>query len=126
MQQQMLIEPDFAAIAPARRWASNHLKDAGVAGQTLDILVLLVSEVVTNAVAHAIPPVALLLAVDAQHVRVEVRDCAREVPIVKYPTASATGGRGIALVDMLATRWGVTSFDDDEDRLKSVWFEVEF
>lgn len=125
MRQQMLIEPDFTAIAPARRWASNHLQDAGISGQTLDILILLVSEVVTNAVAHAIPPVALLLEVAPGCVRVEVRDCAREVPIVKFPTPSATGGRGIALVDMLATRWGVTSFDDDADRLKSVWFEVE-
>lgn len=125
MQQQMLIEPDFTAIAPARRWASNHLQDAGISGQALDILILLVSEVVTNAVAHAIPPVALLLDVAPSCVRVEVRDCAREVPIVKFPTPSATGGRGIALVDMLATRWGVTSFEDDDDRLKSVWFEVE-
>ena len=123
MQHALEIEPHFAAIAPARRWANDLLTEAGVEGELLSVMILLVSEVVTNAVAHAVPPVSLIIQVDDERARVEVRDCARELPIIKHPPPTQPGGRGVALVDMLATRWGV-SYDEIDGSLKSVWFEI--
>ena len=123
MQHALEIEPHFAAIAPARRWAHDLLTEAGVEGETLTVMVLLVSEVVTNAVAHAVPPVSLIIHINEERARVEVRDCARELPIIKRPPPTQPGGRGVALVDMLATRWGV-GYDELDGQLKSVWFEL--
>ncbi|MGP7959211.1 ATP-binding protein [Sanguibacter sp. A247] len=123
MKHALAIAHGFDAIAPARRWAAGHLKEAGVDGHLLDILVLLVSEVVTNAVAHATPPVLMHLEVSNTVARVEVTDQAREVPVIRRPAPTQGGGRGVGLVDQLATRWGVVS-SDDNGYLKTVWFEV--
>ncbi|MGO1316902.1 MAG: ATP-binding protein [Cellulomonadaceae bacterium] len=123
MQHALMIEPELTAIAPARRWAAERLRASGVTGHTLDVLVLLVSEVVTNAIVHARPPVTLHLSLSSGTVRVEVGDFAREVPVVKRPSPSADGGRGVALIDTLASRWG-TTLQPESGALKSVWFEI--
>lgn len=123
MKHALAIPPDFGAVAPARRWAAGHLQAAGVRGHLLDVLVLLVSEVVTNAVAHASPPVHLRLEIEGGVARVEVSDRAREVPVVRRPEPTQGGGRGVGLVDMLSTRWGVIE-SPDEGAPKTVWFEV--
>ncbi len=117
------ISPHVRAVAPARRWARDRLVEAGVEGQALDVLVLLVSETVTNAVAHADPPVHLCVDVDADRTRVEVTDGARTEPILRHPPASATGGRGVMFVDELSTRWGTEPAEGDA--AKTVWFELE-
>lgn len=123
MKHALAIPPDFAAVAPARRWAARHLQAAGVEGRLLEVLVLLVSEVVTNAVAHATPPVHLRLEISETLARVEVSDRAREVPVIRRPAPTQAGGRGVGLVDLLATRWGVDPADGD-GAVKTVWFEI--
>jgi len=123
MKHALAVPPDFGAVAPARRWAAAHLRAAGVEGHLLDVLVLLVSEVVTNAVAHASPPVHVGLEIAGGVARVEVTDRARAVPVIRRPAPTQGGGRGVGLVDMLATRWGVIEATD-EDTPKTVWFEV--
>jgi len=126
MHAETHIEPETAAVAPARRWARDRLAEAGLGGPALDLLVLLVSEAVTNAVEHADPPVLLRVDVDAERTRVEVSDGARAVPILRNPPPTAGGGRGVMFVDRLATRWGTVSHDrrDTTDRCKTVWFEL--
>ena len=57
MYAETAVSPALSAIAPARHWARDRLAEAGVDDGRLDLLVLLVSELVTNAVAHADPPV---------------------------------------------------------------------
>ncbi|MDM8085270.1 ATP-binding protein [Cellulomonas cellasea] len=122
MHAETRIEPDTAAVAPARRWARERLAEAGVGGPALDLLVLLVSEAVTNAVEHADPPVLLRVDVDAVRTRVEVSDGARAEPILRNPPPTAEGGRGVMFVDRLASRWGTLPHADDES--KTVWFEL--
>ncbi len=119
-----MIEPVVGAIAPARHWATKHFRAAGVHGHVLDVLILLVSEVVTNAVSHALPPVSLHLTVTDDQARVEVYDRAQDVPVVLDPPPSARGGRGVALVDQLATDWGTVQLNDGNP-LKLVWFELD-
>lgn len=122
MHAETRIEPDTAAVAPARRWARERLAEAGLGGPALDLLVLLVSEAVTNAVEHADPPVLLRVDVDAVRTRVEVSDGARAEPILRNPPPTAEGGRGVMFVDRLASRWGTLPHSDDES--KTVWFEL--
>ncbi|MEZ0446549.1 ATP-binding protein [Cellulomonas sp. ICMP 17802] len=122
MYAETAVTPALSAIAPARHWARDRLAEAGVDDGRLDLLVLLVSELVTNAVAHADPPVTLRVHVDDERTRVEVTDGVREVPVVRDPSPTALGGRGVMFVDRLASSWG-TSVEQGE-AAKAVWFEL--
>jgi len=85
----------------------------------LDDLELLLSELVTNAVIHAGGDVQVTISIDTHRVHVEVGDTNRTPPALRTP--DGTGGRGLRLVDAVATRWGII-FDHSG---KSVWFEVD-
>jgi len=54
-------------------------------------------------------------------VRVEVVDISPVVPIRRSIDTDALSGRGIAIVDSLASQWGVA---DLSAQGKTVWFEV--
>jgi len=123
MQDQRPIEAELSSVAPARRWARQRFDDAGLDPAVRDLLVLLVSEVVTNAVEHAAPPLLLRIDVTQDATRVEVKDRARDLPILKDPEPTEPGGLGIKFVNDLATRWG-TEPPDTADGFKTVWFEV--
>jgi len=71
-------------------------------------------------VLHAHSAVELSLTLDADRVRVEVRDDGDGEPARRELVVEATSGRGLALVDMLATDWGVVGHGLG----KSVWFEL--
>lgn len=122
MYAETPVSPAFSAIAPARLWTRARLTEAGVSQGPLDTVILLVSELVTNAVVHARPPVTLRVHVDEERTRVEVTDGARrDLPIVRNPPPTATGGRGVMFVDRLATRWGTLQRSGS----KAVWFELQ-
>ncbi|WP_034620833.1 ATP-binding protein [Cellulomonas sp. URHE0023] len=121
MYAETAVSPALSSIAPARHWTRDRLAEAGVTDGPQDTVILLVSELVTNAVAHADPPVILRVHVDEERTRVEVADGARqELPVVLDPPPTATGGRGVMFVDRLASRWGTTRNSGS----KAVWFEV--
>jgi anti-sigma regulatory factor (Ser/Thr protein kinase) len=92
----------------------------------LDVLVdaatLLTSELVTNAVRHAGTGMELVVSrTDDRTVRVAVTDRAPAVGVhVRTSPDDAEGGRGMFLVEQLATGWG-SAVDDDA---KTVWFEL--
>jgi anti-sigma regulatory factor (Ser/Thr protein kinase) len=79
---------------------------------------MVVSELVTNAVLHGSGRIMLRVRVIDDIVSVGVRDANGEIPHLAGPSASAEGGRGMAVVDGLATDWGVRS---DGVRGKEVW-----
>ena len=122
MYAETAVTPSLSAIAPARHWARERLSESGIDDGRLDLLVLLVSELVTNAVAHADPPVVLRVHVDEERTRVEVTDGVRDVPVVRDPPPTAFGGRGVMFVDRLASSWGTS--EEEGDAAKAVWFEL--
>jgi anti-sigma regulatory factor (Ser/Thr protein kinase) len=90
---------------------------------------LLVSEVVTNVFRHA---AATLLTIEATVtgtsllVRVTDKDPRHAPPEQRsFPDAAAEHGRGIALVNALAARWGVSVNGGMEAVCKTVWFVLE-
>ncbi len=87
----------------------------------LDEILLLVSEVVTNAVLHAGTPIELRLEADANGVLVEVTDHCSALPVQRDYDPDASTGRGLGLVATLADRHGVETLPDG----KSVWFALE-
>ena len=111
-------EPQSASAA--RRFAREILRAWG-SEDIDDILTLLLSEVVTNALLHAGSPVDVCLAQQSRGVRVEVADHSTSVPRELNYAEDATTGRGLGLVEALASGWGVHPKPDGG---KVVWFEV--
>ena len=81
---------------------------------------LLITELVTNGVQHAVSDVDVRIAVGATTVRVEVGDCSPTEPVVRTALLNDTDGRGMRIVDQVASRWGV----DVRRTGKCVWFEL--
>jgi anti-sigma regulatory factor (Ser/Thr protein kinase) len=97
--------------------------EALVSPPMIETAMLLVSEVVTNAVKHGSGRPVLDIDVQPEVLRVTVTDDAPGVPELQRDNPPlADGGRGLQLVETLAARWGTNR------RLpsgKSVWFELD-
>lgn len=86
-----------------------------------EVAVLLTSELVTNAVRHAVPPIEITVDRHRRGVRVTVTDGHRRRPVLRPLSVGSDNGRGIQLLDGLATAWGVS----DRPVGKAVWFYVD-
>lgn len=83
---------------------------------------LLTSELVTNAVLHAGTEVQVVVEAHGQTVHVEVIDLTRRQPVARFtPYDDLQTGRGLTLLDSVATSWGVNPLE----RGKSVWFDLD-
>ncbi|MEU9286380.1 ATP-binding protein [Streptomyces sp. NPDC048275] len=129
LQVQLEIRPDPAEVGRARRWARSRLAGSGIeADEPLaETLILLVSELVTNAVVHTGCPAVLRLTLPGVPgetvgtVRLEVADSSACPPTPRHADGDETNGRGLELVDGLADRWGWNL----EGAGKSIWCEVD-
>lgn len=104
--------------------ATRLCQEAGVERSSCFTVVLLVSEIVTNAVLHSRGPadstVGLSITVTKSVVRVTVIDAGEGfVPKPRDPTSGQGGGYGLYLLEKSASRWGVSTLDGT-----CVWFEV--
>jgi anti-sigma regulatory factor (Ser/Thr protein kinase) len=128
---QLEIRPDPAEVGRARRWARSRLAGSGIGVDEplAETLILLVSELVTNAVVHTGCPAVLRLSLPGgpdegtgeSTVRLEVADTSSRAPVPRCLDDDATGGRGLALVDGLADRWGWIV----EGPGKRIWCELD-
>lgn len=105
--------------AQARRAVAECAARLGL-DEVVDDLLLVVSELVTNAVRHGAPPVRLELLADADVVRVAVGDGNPGLPRPRLVDDDAEGGRGMVLVEMLAREHGVRA----QPPGKTVWASV--
>ncbi|MEV8587606.1 ATP-binding protein [Streptomyces sp. NPDC051180] len=124
LQVQLEVGPDPAEVGRARRWARSRLAGSGIGDDEplADTLVLLISELVTNAVVHTGCPAVLRMLFAAEGgVRVEVADTSDRPPRPRHAQGDDTNGRGLELVDGLADRWGW----QPEGAGKSIWCEVD-
>jgi anti-sigma regulatory factor (Ser/Thr protein kinase) len=85
-----------------------------------DDAVLVVSELVTNALVHARSGATVTLRARAGRVRVEVTDHGAGSPEPRSPAPETVGGRGLLLVAAVAETWGIDPADDG----KVVWAEL--
>ena len=80
---------------------------------------LLLTELVANCVRHARSPMQIRLTVEHDLLRAEVRDGSALNPLPREPDEH--GGRGVLILDALASRWGVFGHPGAG---KTVWFEL--
>ena len=111
-----------AAARAALRGLLAGLQEPGLAadGQAFDLVLLLTSEIVTNAILHARTPLRLTATAEAGQVLVQVFDTVPSLPRRRSYRSDAGTGRGMHLVEALADRWGV----DQTSGGKCVWFSV--
>ncbi len=81
---------------------------------------LLVSELVTNAVQHGRSAPVVRVDAYGSTLRVTVADDCPSAPGVRHPDADADSGRGLLLVETVATSWGWSQ----HARGKLVWFTI--
>jgi anti-sigma regulatory factor (Ser/Thr protein kinase) len=107
------------SVGAARRFTRAALRRHDVSPATIDIAILLVSELATNALVHAASDIRLRVRVDTE-IRVEVCDASTEGPGRPALDLERESGRGIELVSTLASGW------DWEPRAggKVVWFDL--
>lgn len=111
---------DLSSARAARRFVERAALAWG-AGGLQDTLALLATELVANAVRHGDGDIDITVRITSGAVRVEVRDSSAETPSVGSLVSDNEHGRGLALVDALASTWGVEPTLDG----KSVWFEID-
>jgi anti-sigma regulatory factor (Ser/Thr protein kinase) len=95
-----------SACGVGRRFVVDTLRDWQVPEPVVEVAALVTSELVANAVNHAPPPGYLQVRADSEQVRIEVSDSGAQEPRMVRPGAAAAGGRGLLLIDRLASRWG--------------------
>jgi Histidine kinase-like ATPase domain len=113
------IVPARDAPGHARAAVQEFCRREGVGGDR-DAAQLVASELVTNAVVHAGTPIDLTLRLMSSMLHVAVRDGGPGRPHVTDVDESSESGRGLILVDALASSWG-TFFPDAG---KVVWATV--
>lgn len=113
-----------ASVFLARRFTRQLLDGWDLSQEQVESVELVVSELVTNAARHSEDAVEVGLSCVDHLLRVEVGDSSHRMPAAVDASdvgEQATSGRGLLLVDALASRWGVES----EGLGKLVWAEFD-
>lgn len=110
-----------AAISDVRVWLRTHLTTLELEADTVHTAELLISEVATNALKHAQTSQIIVRLITDHVLEAAVRDTASgALPRVAQPDLEESSGRGLLLVDALATEWGATVTSHG----KWVWFRL--
>ncbi|GAA2973599.1 MULTISPECIES: ATP-binding protein [Streptomyces] len=120
------------SVRSARHAVRDALHSWGLDAAVGDLAVLLVSELVTNALCYAAGPIGVRVvrphpdgdgpgtAAAGRGLRVEVSDPLPEPPTERTAGPDDEGGRGLQLVACSARRWGTRRGKSG----KTVWFEL--
>lgn len=103
------------SVSAARQLVNSHTTSPGP--QQRQDAALMVSELVTNAVAHGVGAIWLRIDAEGDTTRIEVADDGN-VAVAPSPEPGAHGGWGLRIVEQLADNWGVL------DGSTNVWFRL--
>ena len=121
---ELTLERNVQAPARARAAIAARCEQLGLDGSLQQSLILLVSEVVSNAVRHsAAAPheqVELLATFGERKIRVTVTDAGEGFEPRPRDPARTHDGYGLYLLEKVSSGWGVESRGDTK-----VWFELE-
>ena len=113
---------DPAAVRSARRFATQVL--SSYPSELLEVIELLVSELAGNCVRHTDSSFEVHVGADRRRIRISVSDRGPGNPVVRSLDPNAVAGRGLALVEMLSSSWGVRR-NRSLTGGKAVWFVLD-
>ncbi len=114
------LEPRLQSAGQAREITRATLAAWGME-DVLDAVMLLVSEMVTNAVTHAHTALVLDLSTSGDAVNVSVTDSSSALPRHRTPGPAEEHGRGVHLIDVLSSDWGTQLLPHG----KRVWARID-
>lgn len=117
-QRRLRMAGDAASLRDARHMVAEAL--GGVAQEVRDAAVLLAGEILTNAVVHGGGWFLIQVDTAPDWIYVEVADSTPGQPTVLHPSSEREHGRGMAIVDAIASAWG----SEQRGTHKVVWFEL--
>ena len=109
-----------SSVAEARRFIAARAAAWSFPEPAREQLVLIGSELVTNAVLHARTELVLTLELRRDRVRITVRDHSTAPATLRHYRADALTGRGLGVVAAISDRWGISAAADG----KVVWAEL--
>jgi anti-sigma regulatory factor (Ser/Thr protein kinase) len=119
IQGPLVLEPRLEAASLARRHVRSLLRQWQL-DELAEPVLLLVSEVVTNALLHSGTTLSVRVERDGAGVRVSVQDGSGVPPVQRRRSTSASTGRGVQLLSTVADEWGWRP----DGTGKVVWFRV--
>lgn len=124
VQASTVLPGQRASVAVGRHWVVRNAVENDVTGMANQVLELLSSELLANAMLHG--PAGGAVGLQVRHtrdtVRVSVSDGGSEPPVVLHREPTAASGRGMAIIEAMSSRWGV---EEHRDGGKTVWFELD-
>lgn len=121
IEVRTMLTPHPTSVGAARRFVRDVLMSRQVADGVVETVELLTSEVVTNAIVHGRSGPQLAVDVGDHLVRVAVGDLSPQLPVRRRGRLDDVSGRGVVIIDELASAWGV---ERERNGAKRVWFEV--
>ena len=103
------------AVTEARHRVQDHIDAWHIDADSRDTAVLVMSELVTNAVVHTdSSAVTCVLAATETQVLVQVEDegTSRSAPVRRRPSPQQQGGRGLFIVETVSCSWGTSRLPD--------------
>ena len=124
---RVVLPPTPKSVGVARwligEWCAPWVRAAEVEDDAVESVLLLASEVITNAVVHGAGMVHVSLdRPGAAVLRIEVADDGGGMPLIGAQREDAESGRGMAMVELLSSRWGTDLAVGPLGKM--VWFEV--
>jgi anti-sigma regulatory factor (Ser/Thr protein kinase) len=107
-------------VTRTRGEAAAHLRAEQVPEARVADAMLLLSELVTNAVHHGTEPLEVRIDTFDDRLRVEVDDANADPPVLRPVDPRRLGGMGIRIVDEVSDAWGTSRTPSG----KTVWFEL--
>ncbi len=124
VERRTRLPAGLRSAGEARRFVSSTLADR-LGREDVESAALVLSELVTNAVVHAGSAVEIELALSGRVLRLRVVDGDVRPPVPRRAvTDELSTGRGLRLLEVLSTRWGVEPTRPPEPPGKAVWCEL--
>lgn len=121
--EHLTVPASPSSAMTARRFATAFCERAQLDAVVVDDCALLLSELVSNSVVHARSEARICVGLIGTVLRVEVADDSDRLPVRRPQALDATGGRGVLIMEALASSWGAARRADPPPG-KVVWFEL--
>lgn len=108
------------SVATARRFVESKLREWKL-DRLVDDALLVISELVTNAITHAASSCRVRLSISSSTLRIDVVDGGTGTPEPRPPSESQEHGRGLHMVDAVTSAWGLEEVPGEG---KLVWAEL--